>query len=446
MKRSLLRTSIRDWFLPIAACCLLGQWSREGLAQTPPVAPIAETPRTPTAAPPIGVSPLPSRPPDVPVMPRSAVVPSELSAGRAMDARECICLAARQASLADTLEARREDLQEQGVDHFPGHHRRRERSRELLTMALTQEANEIRNRRIGAALELFFRLAQAEAAEGVLLSSQAETRRVLDSTAAQLRRGLPVQDAYDTLRRQEIDLRGKRQELSRTVDRLNRALTLATMGSSTPDAGLIKPVVDWVVPLDIPDPEAAIAVGLESRPQLLLLRAVVEASDADNMSLVDNILGTADPLLAIQLPSPGPLPLLSLVSKLRCEEPASVGRGRDRARQILAWRERDVIEEIRDAALGVAAAVDKVVIARERSEALSGELDRVVARARRGLKSTAAVSSARLAWLKARGEVVDEMIEWHIQSVKLAQAQGVLIRSCSACSPENRPGATDTPH
>ena len=158
MKRSLLRTSIRDWFLPIAACCLLGQWSREGLAQTPPVAPIAETPRTPTAAPPIGVSPLPSRPPDVPVMPRSAVVPSELSAGRAMDARECICLAARQASLADTLEARREDLQEQGVDHFPGHHRRRERSRELLTMALTQEANEIRNRRIGAALELFFRL------------------------------------------------------------------------------------------------------------------------------------------------------------------------------------------------------------------------------------------------------------------------------------------------
>ena len=218
------------------------------------------------------------------------------------------------------------------------------------------------------------------------------------------------------------------------------------MGSSTPDAGLIKPVVDWVVPLDIPDPEAAIAVGLESRPQLLLLRAVVEASDADNMSLVDNILGTADPLLAIQLPSPGPLPLLSLVSKLRCEEPASVGRGRDRARQILAWRERDVIEEIRDAALGVAAAVDKVVIARERSEALSGELDRVVARARRGLKSTAAVSSARLAWLKARGEVVDEMIEWHIQSVKLAQAQGVLIRSCSACSPENRPGATDTPH
>ncbi len=312
-------------------------------------------------------------------------------------------------------------------------------------MALTHEANEIRNREIGAALEVFFRLAQAESREEILRKSKDEMGRALESMRAQLQRGLLVQESYDTLRREDIELRGKQRELYWTIERLNRVLTYAVSGSASTDAVLIKPTLDWSIALVNPDPDRAIAVGLASRPQLLLLRTIVAASDSDTLPMMDKILGSANPLLAIELPGRYQ-PLLSrLAAGLHHQEPAAVCRGRDRARQILAWREQEVIEEIRNAALGVAAAADKVAIARERSQALAAELDRTVAKAKRGLTPSAEVSSARLALLRAQSPVVDDVIEWHIQGLKLAQAQGILYRSCGDSSAGLCPGVVDAP-
>ncbi len=445
MRHALFYTRILGWVMPIAAFCFVMPHAQEVRAQAAAVDAINRPSSRPSPVPPI-VTPSPiDRAPRGTGIPDASRVATGFSANRAMDARECICLVAAQSTLASALEVRRDDVQEQASDHLLAHHDRGGRSRELLAMVLTLEASEIRNREIGAALEIFFHLAQAEAQEAILFQSKAEMGRVLQSLVAQLQRGLPVRETYDTLKHQEIDLRARQLELSRTIDRLNWALKQVTSGDAPSDAVLIKPQLNWTIDPAIPDVEGAIAMGLATRPQILLLQAVVAACDAETLPMVDRILGTAHPLLAIESLSPSAILLKRILGARQRQDPATVCRGRDRARRILAWRERDVAEEIRDAALGIAASFQKVGIARERYEALTAELDRAVAKARHGLIPSPEVASARLALLKAQGQVVDETIEWHIQGVKLAQSQGILIRSCDASVSGILPGAMDAP-
>jgi outer membrane protein TolC len=95
---------------------------------------------------------------------------------------------------------------------------------------------------------------------------------------------------------------------------------------------------------------------------------------------------------------------------------------------VLTARERQAEAEIRAAAAmlrghraGVAARAMDVRQVEARIEELN-------ARQRAGLNVTAELVTAKLDLLKAKGELLTAVIEWHTADVKLRQAMGLLVR------------------
>ena len=111
---------------------------------------------------------------------------------------------------------------------------------------------------------------------------------------------------------------------------------------------------------------------------------------------------------------------------------------RDQVRGILAWRKRAIESEIRDAVLGLRHHVHEVSIARDKYTLRADELNRLMAKADRGLTTNLELSTARLELFEAESQWIDEVTELWLLQIRLEQAQGLLATSAltSIPSPE----------
>ena len=356
---------------------------------------------------------------------------------RRLELSECVYLAARNSPLANSLDAKRSAL----PCGYPRSHfdlgKSERQANELLATALALQADEVRNQDAGKAAEVFFHLAHAEAQAAIVRRSQAEVVQAIGASHDQIERGLPVQDVHNRLRRQEVELRGERMKLGETIDRLSLGLRETLVLASDDADWLVRPLVDWQSSPDIPDAESAVAVGLANRAQLRLLRTIILEIDQASLPEAGQLLATIHPLLGIVAPGASNLILATtaIAAKVHKTEPEPVTKFREQALGVLAWRERAVEAEIRDAAFGVQYHVHMVRIARDRYDLRADELNRLLAKAGRGLTPSLELSTARLELFKAESQWIDEVIELRIREVRLAQAQGLLVTPAPAAPP-----------
>jgi outer membrane protein TolC len=98
--------------------------------------------------------------------------------------------------------------------------------------------------------------------------------------------------------------------------------------------------------------------------------------------------------------------------------------------EYLNERENAVAEEIRQAATALNNRTQLVALASARERSWAEKVNDIRSRQQQGLASFAEVASANLDWFKARGDVIQEVMAWHIAWVKLRQAQGLFPSDC----------------
>lgn len=343
---------------------------------------------------------------------------------RALAPMECQCLAV-EATAGATLHNQEAELSERGRHClFKG-----DAGPTLRRDLLVYTSLELQNRAAGTALETYYRIAEAEGKSELLELALGQLNEAVRETRNMTTQNLKPPVGLDVWQRQAASSQGDRLQAQLAIDQLNgdlrRLLRLNDCGEHwrvwNPDGF---EVTDITI-----DVEATVCDGLARRPELLLLRLLAckltaatlpEARDA--IRAIHPLLGAAGcPVISAKLPA-----LLALAPGAREE----VDVRRRQIEELLRDRENSVAEEIREAAGALRYRARIVALAKDRERSWEERVRDARSRQQQGLSSFAEVAQVNLDWLKARAEVVQEVMAWEIARVKLKQAQGLLVSEC----------------
>jgi hypothetical protein len=345
---------------------------------------------------------------------------------RPLTDRECECRAAAEATLANLFA---NELQSVGGRHAKLFG---DRLRRLQITILTHSEAEARNQSAGAALELFYRLAEAEARWELLR----ESITALDSAVAKAReltrQGImPTGDSEDLLR-QRIDLQADALQLHQGIERLNAELkVLLGITGCDSDEWRIWPALELPEEIAAVDPAAALAQGLANRPALALVRLLPDVLTLDTLPAARMLLTSYNALLGGDNPAKRlkVCALVELLAKAICGR-AELEKYRTQLQLLALEREQAVLKEIRLAAQAVNLAREHVALAREVVRVRKDRLIDVDAKAAKGIASFKDTTTARTDWLKARGDLAKAAAELLTARAKLREAQGLLGQEC----------------
>jgi hypothetical protein len=360
-----------------------------------------------------------------------AAVPAPPAEYRALAPKLCQCLACEHAPMADALDSKRQKLEEdrhKGCS-LCGHSS--DKQREFQAAMLLYSALEIRDQAAGQTLEWYYQLAGAEAKTELLGYSLERTRKTLDQLERMKKTGLTLPADIEVYRRQVVSL-----ELEQTQNQVD----IAKLNSRLRQAMAFHPANCWrfwpdpTVPLeteDVPDVEAAVHLGLSHRPQLLLLRYMIEHLDRDTLASARSLLGSVNPLLGMADPkSCKALTALAKVFHIQPGVEAEVEAVRRQLQGYLKERERAVEAEIRQAAGEVRLRRHLTYLARQVVDRWQVRIDELEKKGAEQMSVAAQLAAAQMESFKARGDVVREFIAWKIAAVQVKQAQGILPAEC----------------
>lgn len=405
--------------LPLAALtglalALAGPASADGCRTDPPLPPAVPGPIEPDAA-------------TLPAAPEPPVEPSHRY--RLLREGDTQCRAVRAASVANLLDREHEQM---ARDH-PAHALYRcevppkdARAWQLRRTVLHYAALDDRNRAAAQALPLYFKLAELEAQIGLLQLSRDDIAGAIRKSDELSRKGFRLPTDPGGLRRQlldtEADLVRARAGLADVNGRLRELLGVCDL---SPDEYLW-PAIEVPVSFEPVDAEAAVAVAMCKRPELLVLRELAHDPDGQTVPVVREYLHAVSPLVGV-----GPVKLLVALKSADGEKDLREGQ----VRQLLADRERAVAAEVRRAVADLNAKSRLVALSRER--VLSADVTRRDAeqKAERAGGSFLEVLTAHLDWYKARNQLTVDVMAWHAARAKVREAQGVFVWECGACGP-----------
>jgi outer membrane protein TolC len=339
---------------------------------------------------------------------------------RSLTAQQCACL-----TIAASPVARLQQEEVSLVSAGPLGNRRGS----LRSAVLLYSAQELQNQAAGSALEAYYHLAEAEGKADLLAKGIEELSHAQSETEATVKRGLKPPVALDVWMRQLLTARSDSIQAQTTIDKLNSELrTLAGLQQCGENWRIWNPEQYQVSDTPI-DAEAAVAIGLASRPELLLLRTLVGEAGLGSTSVMDDLLHSISPLLGAH-----PHPMLCVLVK-----PFTILAGhadaqtrRSQLSEYLSERENAVAEEIRQAVNALNNRTQLVALASARERSWAEKVNDIRSRQQQGLASFAEVAAANLDWFKARGDVIQEVMAWHVAWVKLRQAQGLFPSDCRA--------------
>jgi hypothetical protein len=346
-------------------------------------------------------------------LPDLGALPASDYAGsyRILTEAECQCMAAQASSRAALLDG--EARMSRGRSARKG----------LQEAVLSYSAMEARNQDAGSALEMYPRLAEAEARKDIVDGSLILVRKALDEARNLKKQGLRVPEEFEEFERQHYQLQADRAQADSAIDRLNRMLGKKLGMEGIPETERLWPETALAVSGTPVNVSEVLGVGLGTRPQLLLLRQVAEETNPRTLATVQKLLGSSSGLLG--MPAGGPLhELLALV----CARETDVRR--DQVEELLRQREQEVAGEILQAAHDQDTATRLVAIGRERVALAQAKARDQEAKRAKGTVSAVAVITAQLALLKARSETLHEIVSWQIARIKLKEAQGLLVQEC----------------
>jgi hypothetical protein len=363
---------------------------------------------------------------------------------RALSAQECQCLA-----VAASAEGNLREQERQSVNGGAGKHHGLcgGDKQELATVrdtVLMFSALEARNQSAAKALEYYYQLAEAEAKTDLQRQARGRLEDALAKTRDLLRKGLRSEQEVGAFYRRLIDVQAEGVQLEVSVPKLNSALS-QMLGFPACNELRLWPCEDFRVLGDPIDLEAAVAVGLANRAELQLLRSLRQQLDAATLPAVRQVLQAADPLLGMAK-KPGPCPLLGkLLAACRCtgKDDEELEARRRQLDQALADRERAVAQEVRRAVYTVRGQVELVITAQERVASYEAKVRDLEEGEAKGSVAYPEVTTARLEWLKARGDLAKEVMAWEIARVDLKKAQGLLPLECGQGPPAGPSLPTD---
>jgi hypothetical protein len=336
-----------------------------------------------------------------------------------LTAREAQCRAAAQSPLAEllVLEARLAATRQQSSAW----------AAQLESELLLLRASDERNKAAAAALEAFYRLAQAQNDRRILEQSQAEldrNRRLLDELRKQ---GVKPPIDASAIERRGLELEQKRGELEllgRTLEgQLRQLIAVAAV-----DAAAIWPQADWRVTVEPVKVDDAVAVGLRTRADLAMLSRLVETVDSETLGVARTGLRQTDSALGTP-----PLPRPAGVFGLRMAEGDTSSEVSVRREQLAianAQRTREASDEIRLAVATLETRLREIAIARDVLANRRQRTSDLTAQRATGAASAFEISAARLEELTAESDLVDRITDWRIALVKLRAAQGLLAEEC----------------
>lgn len=342
---------------------------------------------------------------------------------RAVTAEQCCVLAAQHSTVGNLLSAEAAAVRSAASTR----QRRLSRSDSLHVQVLKQSALEARNRTAGTALELYYRLVEAEANARIL----DDALRLLDEAAAELARAreadLPTGPDPGQFARERLQLQGQRVELERSIGELNTRLKQLIGLSGTSHHLRLWPQYEYAVQVTVYDPEREVARGLASRPELAGLRTLQNDLDAETVDVAKRLLAGVNGLLGGS--GGGAAGILGIATALRRSraDAAEVAARRAQVEQYTRDREQEIATDIRQAVDNIAARLREVALAEETRQAWERRVEDLRQRREVGRATYADVVTAQLALLRAQSAEVSGIVAWQIAEVKLREAQGLLV-------------------
>lgn len=289
-------------------------------------------------------------------------------------------------------------------------------------------ALELRNKAAGEALERFFQLADVEARAGLVR----EALPILDDLGAKATRAKTqkVEFLFDPadLARQRSQVASQLEQAEAGARLLNIDLRHRLQLEAPGTGETLWPSGDFAVDPTPVDPAAMAEAAVATRAELRGLRALVAGLSAETLEDVRAHLHAANPLLGGRGLSG--MVARSVAQKLAPDTAAvaaEVGVRRQQLSDWLANRERMIADETRAAAEALNAQTTRLALARDRADSWKAKWGDAVKQKAADLPGAAfAEISARLDWLKARGEVIAEVMAWHQARAKLSASRGAL--------------------
>ncbi|MEX2559001.1 MAG: hypothetical protein WD403_03755 [Pirellulales bacterium] len=350
-----------------------------------------------------------------------------------LTAEECQCMAAAASTQGNSLAA------EQRAIRAAASHKGLSEDDRVKLRVLRASEQEARNSSASGALEVFYRLAEAEANLAILEESLAEIDSTLGRVAQIREQGVQIPFDASELGRQRVELVDKQVELMWTAGQLSSRL-IRMVGLSTDDAlAHIWPSTDWKVKVEPIDMELAVAEGLSLRPEMGLLRSLGRSINTDTLGVVRQVLSGGSGLLGAQPKASGLVALLGL-RQLAGQGRANARELPTRRRQLADYTEQradEISGDIRQAVLTVEARLRQIALAREQTQSWETRVQELEKLQTTGQATFAEISTAKLGGLQAQSDAVAAIVAWKVALVQLKEAQGLLIEECQAlwCAP-----------
>ncbi len=296
----------------------------------------------------------------------------------------------------------------------------------LRQMTATYLSLEARNRTAGAALELYYRLLEAELLADVLTKSLAEVEAVVLATDKLRANGFKDGPEFLTLRKQQIELRTDHVRLQAGIRKLNTELKSLLALDATP--GLLLPVDVIQVSAEPLNATQAVQTGLRTRADLQLLHNLLACLNPSTAAAIQNTLaGLVPPLGAITVVSNTVAPgLHTLFPGLTNSNENGV---RTQLQTLLSTREREVAKDITASVEEWNSQRELVALGSQHVKIERGHLEELQIKQRNGLPVETELSKARLDILKAESDQIRDAIKWKQADVKTRQLMGVLCVS-----------------
>lgn len=285
---------------------------------------------------------------------------------------------------------------------------------------------EARNRTAGAALELYYRLQEAELLADVLTKSLAEVDAVVLATDTLRANGFKDGPEFFTVRKQHVELRTDQARLQAGIRKLNTELKSLLALDATP--GLLLPVDVIQVSVEPLNAAQAVQTGLRTRADLQLLHNLLACLNPSTAAAIQNTLaGLVPPLGAIAVVSNTVAPgLHTLFPGLTNSNENGV---RTQLQTLLSTREREVKKDITASVEEWNSQRELVALGSQHVKIERGHLEELQIKQRNGLPVETELSKARLDILKAESDQIRDAIKWKQADVKTRQLMGVLCVS-----------------
>jgi outer membrane protein TolC len=348
---------------------------------------------------------------------------------RELSAAQVQCLAASNASLSDLIMRERE-LNE---PHCPIvsvvriHRKQQERTRNCI---LEYSAQEIQNQASALALQAFFQLAESEAQADVALAASQSLGNVALQVRQWKERGLKLPTDIDSVEKQWLDAQTKYAQLRISIRESNAQLSeLLSLpyDAETP----FWPQADLTIRTDPIDPDQAVQTGLTYRGDLNVLRCALSNLNENTLPETRELIKTVNGLLGDRKSKEFTRQVLAPLMQILGLSSRETQMRREQLARLLSNREQSVAEDIRLAVHKLGLQLYVVDLARKELLQAQTRLEQIQEKEQKGLASVLDRIQVEGDWYKARSNFIHEVMQWHIDMIKLKQAQGVLPVECT---------------